>query len=446
MGNAVKRPRIKDAIHIIEKLREAGYIAYLVGGHVRDKVRGAATDDYDIATDATPREVRKIFPRTLGVGVSFGVVLVIMDGAPYEVATFRSDMGYSDGRHPDDVRFTTPEEDAERRDFTVNAMFYDPVEDRVIDYVGGQKDIERRIIRTVGNPEDRFGEDKLRMLRAVRFAGKLGYEIEPETAAAIVRHAREILEVSSERIREELTKILTGPSPRKGIELAGELGLLEHILPEVECMKGVGQPPEFHPEGDVFEHTMLALEKMPKNPEIELAMGVLLHDVGKPPTYKMEDRIRFNGHAPVGASMAEKIVRRLRFSKRQQDLIVELVRQHLKFMNVREMRTAKLKRFLRTDRFDLHLELHRIDCESSHGNLDNLEFCKKKLDEFDGEDNTLRPPPLITGKDLIEMGMEPGPVFKTILTRVEDAQLDGSIKTREEALDFVREMDLKGQN
>ncbi len=434
-----RKPDIADATWIVRKLVEAGHTTYLVGGFVRDMVRGADPGDFDVATGAHPDEVRKLFPHTVPVGVSFGVVLVLVNGVPYEVATFRSDLGYSDGRHPDEVRFSGPREDSLRRDFTINGMFFDPIAGRVIDYVGGQEDIERRVVRTIGDPEDRFAEDKLRLLRAVRFAAKLDFDIEPETSEAVARHAAEIKEVSAERIREELSKILTGPRPRKGIELASELGLLEHILPEVEQMKDVAQPEQFHPEGDVWIHTMIALDHMPPEPEIELAMAVLLHDIGKPQTLTREDRIRFNGHADVGADTADAIMRRLRFSKKQQDLVVELVRRHHKFMDVRNMRQATLKRFLRAERFDLHLELHRIDCLASHGKLDNWKFCREKLDQFGARDEeALHPTPLVTGKDLIEMGLEPGPEFGRILKELEDAQLEGNVTTREEAIEFVR--------
>jgi len=432
-------PNIEDACGIIAKLADAGYTSYLVGGFVRDKVRGVPPEDYDIATAARPEDIQKLFKQTIPVGVSFGVVLVVVNGLPYEVATFRSDIGYSDGRHPDSVRFSGPKEDVLRRDFTINGMFYDPGTDCVIDYVGGKEDIEKRLIRTIGDPEERFAEDKLRLLRAPRFAAKLDYKIEPQTANAIRKHAAEITGVSAERIREEISKILIGPHPRRGIELAGDFGLLKHILPEIETMKGVPQPAEFHPEGNVWEHTMLAFDHLPASPEIELAMAALLHDVGKPLTFKEEDRIRFNGHAEIGAELTEKIMRRLRFSKNQQDLVVDLVRQHHKFMEVQNMRPSTLKRFLRTERFDLHLELHRIDCIASHGNLENYEFCRARIEEFSKQaENALHPVLLLSGDDLIEMGLKPGPEFGRILKELEDAQLEGSVVTREDAISLVR--------
>lgn len=432
----------QNAVRIIETLRRGGHTAYLVGGYVRDKTRGEPPGDFDIATNAEPDRVRELFPNTIPVGASFGVVLVIMDGVPYEVATFRSDVGYSDGRHPDAVKFSGPQEDARRRDFTINGMFYDPINDEVIDYVGGRGDIENRVIRAIGDPEARFGEDKLRMLRAVRFAAKLDFEIDPETVEAIKKHSGEIVGVSHERIRDELGKILTDHNPRRGMELASDLGLLRHVLPEVEKMKGVAQPQEFHPEGDVWTHTMLALDIMDKeypHPPVELAMAVLLHDVGKPPTYVEKERIRFDRHSSVGAEMAEKIMRRLRFSKNQQELVTRLVRDHQRFMQVRDMRTSTLKKFLRRENFELHLKLHRIDCLASHGKLDNYEFVLEKLEQFGsaGEEQ-LRPPRLIDGNDLIEMGLEPGPQFGEILGKLEDAQLEGAITTRDEAIEFVR--------
>ena len=435
------KPNIEDAAWIVRKLTEAGHTAYLVGGCVRDMARGEEPEDFDVASSATPDEVMKLFRRAIPVGVNFGVVLVLVKGVPYEVATFRTDMGYSDGRRPDAVKFGGPKEDVMRRDFTINGMFYDPLEDRVIDYVEGRKDVEKRLIRTIGDPEDRFAEDRLRLLRAVRFAAKLGFDVEPQTGAAVSGHAADIAMVSAERVREELTKILTGPRPRKGIELAAQFGLLGHILPEVVAMKGVEQPEQFHPEGDVWTHTMLTLDQAPADPGVELAMAALLHDVGKPPTFKQADRIRFNEHAEVGAKIADKIMRRLRYSKKQQDLVVELVRQHQKFMEVQNMRRSTLKRFLRAERFDLHLELHRMDCGASHGKLDNYEFCRAKLEQFETEESeALHPPRLITGKDLIGMGLEPGPEFGRILKELEDAQLDGRIKTQEEAVELVRQI------
>lgn len=436
------KPNKKDALEIVKRLQDKGYIAYWVGGCVRDMLRGVEPEDYDVVTNATPEEVKKLFRKTVAVGESFGVVLVVMHKVPYEVATFRKDDTYSDGRRPDKVFYSTPQEDALRRDFTVNGMFYDPVANKLYDYVGGQEDLKAGVIRTIGEPKARFSEDKLRLMRAARFASLLGFKIEEATARTIKQLAGDITVVSAERIRVELVKILTGPRPRMGIELLSEHGILKHILPEVEAMRGVPQPPEFHPEGDVWIHTMLMLEKMKPSPEVELAMAVLLHDVGKPLTYSEAERIRFDGHAQVGAETALNIMRRLRFSKREQDLVESLVREHLKFMEVKKMRTSTLKRFMRIDRFDLHLELHRLDCLASHGNLDNYNFVKSKMAEFEAleKEEALRPPPLITGHDLIRLGLKPGPKFKEILEAVEDAQLENIVINRKEALKFVNDL------
>lgn len=436
------KPNKKDALEIVKRLQDKGYIAYWVGGCVRDMLRGVEPEDYDVVTNATPEEVKKLFRRTVAVGESFGVVLVVMHKVPYEVATFRRDDTYSDGRRPDKVFYSTPQEDALRRDFTVNGMFYDPVANKLYDYVGGQEDLKAGVIRTIGEPKARFSEDKLRLMRAARFASLLGFKIEEATARTIKQLAGDITVVSAERIRVELVKILTGPRPRMGMELLSEHGILKHILPEVEAMRGVRQPPEFHPEGDVWIHTMLMLEKMKPSPEVELAMAVLLHDVGKPLTYSESERIRFDGHAQVGAETALNIMRRLRFSKREQDLVESLVREHLKFMEVKKMRTSTLKRFMRIDRFDLHLELHRLDCLASHGNLDNYNFVKSKMAEFEAleKEEALRPPPLITGHDLIRLGLKPGPKFKEILEAVEDAQLENIVINRKEALKFVNDL------
>lgn len=436
------KPNRKDALEIVKRLQDKGYIAYWVGGCVRDMLRGVEPEDYDVVTSATPEEVKKLFRKTVAVGESFGVVLVVMHKVPYEVATFRKDDTYSDGRRPDKVFYSTPQEDALRRDFTVNGMFYDPVANKLYDYVGGQEDLKAGVIRTIGEPKARFSEDKLRLMRAARFASLLGFKIEEDTARTIKKLAGDITVVSAERIRVELVKILTGPRPRMGMELLSEHGILKHILPEVEAMRGVSQPPEFHPEGDVWTHTMLMLEKMKPYPEVELALAVLLHDVGKPLTYSESERIRFDGHAQVGAETALNIMRRLRFSKREQDLVESLVKEHLKFMEVRKMRTSTLKRFMRIDRFDLHLELHRLDCLASHGNLDNYNFVKAKMAEFEAleKEEALRPPPLITGHDLIRLGLKPGPKFKEILEAVEDAQLENIVTNRKEALKFVNNL------
>ena len=417
-------------------LRGAGHEAWFVGGCVRDRLLGTAPVDWDIATSARPEEVRALFEHTVPVGEAFGVMLVVECGRNFEVATFRTESGYDDGRRPSDVAFATAEEDVRRRDFTVNGLLMDPETGEVRDLVGGRADLEARVIRTIGDPDERFGEDHLRALRAVRFACGLGFEIEPGTLAAVARAAPSIQRISAERIREELTKILTRRGARRGFELLAGTGLLAEVLPEVDLMRGCSQPPQFHPEGDVWEHTLSMLDMMPPSPDPRLAWGVLMHDVGKPPMRTEDaDGIHFNGHAREGERIAEEIMARLRFARAEIDTVTALVHHHMRFMHVQEMRPNRLKRFLRIDDFDLHLELHRLDCASSHGKLDNHEFCLAKLAELGEEE--LRPTPLLGGRDLIAMGFEPGPAFTEILRAVEDAQLDGRISTSEEAKALV---------
>jgi poly(A) polymerase len=430
------------AEQICSVLRGAGYQAYLVGGCVRDILLGRAPADYDVATDATPDRVEEIFPNSLTVGAQFGVVVVIAESSEVnnlqvEVATFRSDVGYSDGRHPDAVLYTkSTEEDVKRRDFTINGLLLDPKTNEVLDYVGGRDDLHAGIIRAIGQPEARFREDKLRMLRAVRFAARFGYTIEPEAFGAIQRLAPEVVQVSAERLRDELTKLLTEGSARRGFELLDETRLLPELLPEIAQMKGVEQPPQFHPEGDVWIHTRMMLEGLKPGCSHTLAWGVLLHDVGKPPTFAPpagpNGRIRFDRHVEVGTRMAEEICRRLRFSNADREQIAALVANHLRFKDVPQMKPATLKRFARLDRFEEHLELHRLDCMSSHRNLENYEFMRRFLAETPEEQ--VHPVRLLTGDDLISLGLRPGPKFKEILERAEDAQLDGKIATHEEAL------------
>jgi poly(A) polymerase len=432
--NPVQKELREGAVNIIAALRNEGYEALLAGGVVRDLLLQREVSDIDIATSAPPEEVERIFEHTIPVGKQFGVIIVVAGSHHYEIATFRADAEYRDGRHPTAVAYTNAEEDARRRDFTVNALFYDPSGDRVIDYVDGRKDLNSLIIRTVGNPESRFKEDKLRILRAVRLACQLGFKIDAETFGQVKRMSSLILEVSAERIRDELIKIFRGPDPAAGLDLLSEAGILRVTLPEVEAMKGVAQPPQFHPEGDVYVHTRLMLS-LSRNPSRTLAMGILLHDVGKPPTFRLADRIRFDGHAEVGAKMSKIICRRLRFSKGEEDKIVDLVRNHLKFIHVRQMRESTLKRFLRKEDFFEHLELHRLDCIASHGDLTNHQFCIDKLAEFGQE--AIRPDPLIGGRDLIGLGLEPGPLFSRILNAIEDLQLEGKVNSREEALEWV---------
>ena len=419
-------------------LAARGHRAFLVGGCVRDLLLGRAPKDHNVATDATPEQLLEMFPQAGLVGAHFGVVQVREGGAQVEVATFRSDHAYHDGRRPVSVGFETdPRQDVLRRDFTINALLLDPATGEVLDFVGGREDLASHVIRAIGDPEMRFREDHLRLLRAVRFAARLGFRIEPATMAAIRRFHESIVLVSAERIRDELVRILTEGGARRGFELLDETGLLGDMLPEVAAMKGVAQPLQFHPEGDVWIHTLMMLEDM-KNPSVTLAAAVLLHDVGKPPTFSVSDRIRFNEHAPVGARMAAEILSRLRFSSADIAQVEALVANHLRFKEVKNMRESRLKRFLRMDRFDEHLELHRLDCESSHRNLDNYEFVKAKLAEFPAEQ--LKPPRLITGHDLIRAGYRPGPVFQQILKTIEDAQLESRISTCDQAMALVQDL------
>jgi len=429
----------QTARSIATRLREHGHVAYFAGGCVRDLVRGETPKDFDVATDARPEQVQSIFHRTYAVGAHFGVIVVLENDFQVEVATFRSDGVYIDGRHPVDVHFSSAEEDARRRDFTINGMFFDPVAEQVIDFVGGRADLEAKLIRAIGDPEQRFAEDRLRMLRAVRFATVLGYEIDPPTWQAIVSRSGSIVDISAERIRDELVKIFLSPNRLRGFDLLDSSGLLRPILPELEPMKGCDQPEQFHPEGDVFQHTRLMLELLPpQEVSLPLVFSVLFHDVGKPPTASVDQtgRIRFNGHDRVGAEMTERIMERLRFSRAEIDDTVEMVRQHMVFKDVPRMRVAKLKRFMARPTFDDELELHRVDCESSHRMMENYEFLQKKKEEFASE--PIIPPPLVRGDDLIAMGLKPGPEFGEILEAVETRQLEGGFKTREEALEWVK--------
>jgi poly(A) polymerase len=438
------------SISIIRTLRRQGFQAYLVGGCVRDLLLKREPADYDVATDATPDQVMDIFPETYAVGAQFGVVLVPLPkslqdqsddtrgkGQAIEVATFRSDLGYSDGRRPDEVRFSEhPREDVERRDFTINGMMLDPVSGEVLDFVGGKKDLDAGVVRAIGDPERRFAEDKLRMLRAVRFAARLEYSIDPETLAAIQRRASEIEMVSRERVRDELTRMLTEGHARRAFLLLDGSGLLKEVLPEISAMKGVQQPPEFHPEGDVFVHTLLLLDHLPQPCPPTLAWGALLHDAGKPATFRVApDRIRFDGHVDVGVKMAEDICERLRFSKHDAEQVLALVDNHMRFSHATRMKESTLKKFLRMPGFDEHLALHRADSLASHGNLSTYEFVQRKMAEIPPE--KIRPKPLVTGDDLIAAGYEPGPKFREILDAVEDAQLEARLHSREAAMEFV---------
>jgi len=427
---------LSGAEKIVRRLRETGKEAFFAGGVVRDLLLGRGIADIDLATSARPDEIEALFEKTIPIGREFGVVIVVLDSAHYEVTTFRTDAPYSDGRHPDGVVYSSAEEDARRRDFTINALFMDPFTEEVIDLVEGKKDLDQRIIRTVGDPQERFAEDKLRLIRAIRFAAELDFKLEKHTLTAIKANATHIHQVSQERIRDELMKMLTGPAPARALRLLFETGMMTVILPEVAAMVDTPQPPRFHPEGDVFTHTLKMFD-IAATLTPTLALGVLLHDVGKPPTLTVSDRIRFHGHAEVGASMAGEICARLRQPNTISARVVELVADHLRFMHVREMRESTLKRFLRIEHFSEHLELHRLDCLGSHEDLSNYEFCKEKLEMFDNE--VIRPDPLINGRDLIAMGFTPGPVFSEILGSVEDRQLEGILTTRKDALAWIRE-------
>jgi poly(A) polymerase len=426
---------------ICATLHRSGHQALLCGGCVRDLLVKREPTDYDVSTDATPEQVMALFPDSMAVGAQFGVVFVQRDSFRVEIATFRADSAYSDGRHPDGVVFTTsPEKDVQRRDFTINGLLMRPEDGAVLDFVGGRADLNAGVIRAIGEADRRFREDKLRLMRAVRFAARFGFAIEPDTFAAIRRHAREVTTVSAERLRDELTKLLTEGAAKQGFTLLDKTGLLPVVLPEVAAMKGVEQPPQYHPEGDVWTHTLLMIEGLPTECSPSLAWGVLLHDVGKPATFRSAvetgDRIRFDGHVNVGVRLAEEICRRFRFSNDQTDQILALVANHMRFKDVEQMKPATLKRFVRLPLFNEHLELHRLDCLSSHGRLDAYTYVRRLLQETPPEE--IRPPKLLTGDDLSAMGYRPGPIFSEILRSLEDAQLEGEIETESQAKDFVR--------
>ena len=440
----------EGAERVVERLRAEGYQAWFAGGCVRDLLLGREPKDFDVATNARPDVVLEMFPKTFAVGAHFGVVLVAdeLGGCEFvtEVATFRNDGAYTDGRHPDAVRFSeSAEEDVKRRDFTINGMLLDPLKLRetgdidgaVLDFVGGRADLQAGRVRAIGDPRLRFAEDKLRMLRAVRFAARFGFAIEERTLAAMQSLANEIHQVSRERVRDELTRMLTESHARRAFELLNTTGLLQQVLPEVAKMRGVEQPPEFHPEGDVWVHTLLLLEKLPPDATPALAWGALLHDVGKPATFRRApDRIRFDGHVEVGVRIAEEILRRLRFSLEETAQIVALIENHMRFGDVHKMKESTLKRFFRLPKFEEHLALHRMDVLSSFGNLDNYEFAKEKYEGLPEEQ--VRPQLLVTGRDLIEAGYRPGPQFKEMLALAEDAQLEGRIHSREEGMELVK--------
>ncbi len=424
------------SLEIINTLRSHGHEAYWAGGCVRDRLLGIAAKDYDVATDATPENLLRYFPDAIRVGAQFGVVLVRRDCVDVQVATFRSDHDYRDGRRPEGVTFTrNAKEDVGRRDFTINGILFDPVGKKYLDYVEGRADLTDRRIRAIGDPHKRFAEDKLRMLRAIRFAARLGFEIEAATFEAIQKQAPTIRQISVERIRDEISRILCEGGARRGFELLDETGLLKVILPEVSALKGVEQSPQHHPEGDVWTHTLIMLDKL-QNPTVTLALGTLLHDIGKPATFERSpERIRFNGHVEVGMKMAEAICRRLRYPGEVTEQVLALVANHMRFIHVPEMRQSTLKKFLRMPHFEEHLELHRLDCLGSHGKLRLYELARTKLAALPEEE--LSPPRLLTGNDLIAAGYAPGPSFQEMLVDVEDAQLEGRIATRQEAMEYV---------
>ncbi len=431
------------ALELARRLKAAGHEALFAGGCVRDRLLGHPPKDYDIATSAVPSEVLEVFPGSNEVGAHFGVVIAKHGGHHVEIATFRTDGSYRDGRRPESVTFSNAEEDAQRRDFTINGLFEVPETEEVIDYVGGMDDLRAGIIRAIGDPKARFTEDGLRLLRAVRFAARIGFLIEPETDAALRDCAPLLDRISPERIREEFSKILTSPRRREGVQHLVDTDLIRHFMPEILPMIGCEQPPEWHPEGDVYTHTLIMLEMLADDAPLELCLATLLHDIAKPPCMTIDDdsgRIRFNGHDSLGAQMAEGILRRLRYPNDTIAAVVPMVARHMQFMNVQKMRVAKLKRFMAEPTFPLEMELHRVDCGSSNGFTDNYEFLQAKDAEFAAE--PLIPPPLVTGRDLIKLGLEPGPRFKEILEMIQTEQLEGRLTERDAALGYLRTLAL----
>jgi poly(A) polymerase len=428
---------------VAARLVGEGFDALFAGGAVRDALRGVEPHDIDIATSARPEQVEQIFEKTVPVGRAFGVMIVVVDGTPFEVAAFREEGAYTDGRHPDEVRFADARADAARRDFTVNGLFYDPASERVLDFVNGLADLDAGVLRAIGAPEARFGEDRLRMLRAVRFAAQLGFSIEPRTWDALCHGAAALDAVSAERIRDELLKLLLSPRPHEGMQLLADSGLLAQFLPEAVAMIGCTQPPEFHPEGDVWAHTLMMLEMMaaraagrgePAAPE--LAWGVLLHDIAKPPTRRVAERIRFDRHDSLGRVMTEDILRRLRCSRETIRVVCDLVGHHMRFMNIEDMRPARRERWLRDPAFPLHLELHTLDCLASHGSMKKVNVTRRFLDDLP----PLPPERLITGRDLIDLGVPPGPALGLMLEAIDDRVAAGELVTRDQALAAAAEL------
>ena len=431
-------PHQAAACKLTAKLSEAGFRAFLAGGCVRDAIRGKTPSDYDVATDARVEQVAELFPGAKLVGAHFGVAIVRFDDFEFEVATFRSDGSYGDGRRPDTVEFSTPEHDAQRRDFTMNGIFFDPIAGEYIDHVGGQEDIKAELVRAIGDPSARFGEDHLRMLRAVRFAARFGFEIESGTWEAIQSGAPLIAKISAERTRDEVSKILLDKNKVRGFDLLVESGLMAQIVPEILDLKGCEQPPQFHPEGDVFVHTRLMLSLLEvEQPSLALVWSVLLHDIGKPATYTFEegDRIRFNGHDKVGAEMAEAILRRMKYPNELIDDVCVMVANHMVFKDVQKMRTSKVKRIMARETYRDEMELHRVDCLGSWGGLDNYEFMHAKEEEF--ANAPIIPPRLVDGRDLLDLGWKAGPAMGETLREIQDLQLEGKLTTKEEALEWL---------
>lgn len=422
------------AEQIVRRLQAAGFSAFWVGGCVRDFLIGREPQDFDIATEARPEQIERFFPKTIAVGRKFGVIVVVESNQLFQVATYRSEADYQDGRRPEKVVFANAEADALRRDFTINGLFYDPISNKIHDWVGGEKDLRAGIIRTIGEPAERFAEDHLRLLRAVRFAAQLNFEIEPKTFTAVKSLASKIKIISAERVREELLKLFRPPHAARGLVLLRDSGLLDHILPELAATIACDQSPDYHPEGSVFEHIKLMLEKMPPDAGELLPWTVLLHDIAKPVTAEKDAQsgaIHFYGHEKVGATMAEEVLGRLRFPRKQIEEIAACVRQHMQFKDVRQMRKATLRRLLLRETFPLELELHKLDCLGSHGSLEHYDFLLEQTDEL-RKMPTIRPP-LLTGKDLIALGMKPGPAMGTLLAEIREKQLAEELKTPRQA-------------
>lgn len=427
------------ALDIANKLKEAGHTAYFAGGCVRDPLLGQRPADYDIVTSALPEQVSALFPGAKGVGAHFGVILIRRKGIDYEIATFREEYEYRDGRRPEAVHFSTPDQDAHRRDFTINGLFMDPDSEEIIDYVEGQQDIKDGLIRCIGDPDRRFAEDHLRLLRAIRFAARFEYRIHPDTWTAICEHAPRLAEISAERIRDELSRILIHPSRLRGFDLLVESRLMETIIPQIYALQGCEQPPEYHPEGDVFEHVRLMIEKLPPEANLTVTLAVLLHDIAKPATRKWDEKVgrfRFNNHARQGAEMTGEILRNLRYSNEIIHRVASNVEHHMDFIHVQQMRKAKLRRFIGREHFQDELELHRVDCLGSHGKLDNWEFLKAEIKALENEPAV--PPRILTGQHLLELGYTAGRKMGKILRRAQDLQLEGTLTTTEEALAWVQ--------